>query len=449
MEQLLSVNNRLEETKNTFEYFINNSTEDLEIRDSTKEKFEILVQKLKLTNIPEGNLPKTKHIIQFLEKEGFVYDGQVYLAQDTIERRSGNCTSLALLVVSFLESIGGRALVKEVSETKSATYRLAEETLVDLMTGLGDVRHDSPWPIEGGRRYGQLYLNAGHFLLQIDGQDFEVTDFGQGASEGKVEPIAGIRLLEPSKATYVTISGRIFNLMKKQDFDISEARKLILKGLETNDKEPWFWMSLFIISQLNFDDTEAQLAINKYLELADKTTASFHYNRYLREGNKTDLDEAYKMFPADSVYFMSKKVIELLKNKNKEDLFDARLNFKIMAHCVANSEMLSLPSFYLNYGSCLRELMEPEDIEQLLNLSGAKDYDPWQSPVTMYRATQDTKYLVSAIKSGLWPQIPHNQLLWAFIGNKAGLKICQNKLKELKKTYAKSSLFQKELANFD
>lgn len=444
-----AVSNQLEEDSKTFELFVEYSPGDDKEKEEALEKFNELTEKLKQTEIPKDNYDKAKHVLDFLERRGFHYDINVFSATEIFKNNGGNCVGLTLLAASLIEKIGVEVKIKSFKEVKDVPYRNAEKTLSRLMEGLGEVRRDSPLPVEEEDRNSFLRFSAvGHFLLEVEGQGLDVTDFGKEESEGEIERVGREKVLAPTEAISFVISSQIFNQTLKSNYDPMAIKDLAQKGLGLNPQEESLWSILYSMAEESFSDLEAEKSMSKYLELADQSGAFFYFNRYLRDHRPEDLERAYQIFPADKAFFMSKNVDCLLKTNNQEDWSEARYNFKIMAHCVANSEMENLADFYLRYGHYLGKFYSPEIIENLLKKVGAKEYDPWRYPLTMYLATRDPRHLKKAIADGLWPTSPDSQLIWAVIGDYHQIKKCQLKLIELKKLYGSSQIFQKNLASY-
>lgn len=341
-----------EKEKSPLDLFVEVSGAD----ESIRKEFDKTFKDLKL---PAGAFEAGNAIRMFLIDNGWTYDARVFLIQDMLKEKRGNCLGLTMLLGAALGREGFEVYYEIITGVRDAYYRAENRYFERLMRG-DEFDYDNPTlPTKQNENAVASFLPLEHPIPILGGRPFETTNLEDRESYPDWEP-EGERVVPASYkdvASHVLID-RARALLSS---DPKGAEKFCAAGLSLSPSNREGQYIRLLLSKASGDKGETDKLLKEYLALGDNDSR-YLFNVYGLTGDKAFLDKALEKCPTHLHAFMEKFV------RNESDDREAKFNFSVAAWCASSSKTIGLNEFYSIFSDELKRLFGEKGLERYKSL---------------------------------------------------------------------------------
>jgi len=379
-----------------------------EVKSKNKKNLELKFNNLvnQLENFDSNPEKAMEQVFQLLKNNGFKYDENYFTAQDVLKKRKGNCSGLTALVGSILEQKGLKPKYEIVVNPKDAVFAAEQKLFNEFYKGNIESLKDynnSKLPIKQEIYPDFRFVPQEHPIIILEDKKFDFTDLDAEYLEQ-----ANYDSEQQTSVNFDQLTSTILVDKIRQKFyniDYQDAKNKILKALEIWPDNREAYVTLRDLALNSFDDKLLEFAEKKYKSYADKANDSLYFHHlYEITKKQEDLDKALKLCPSNIPVFVEKN--KLLSNSRDEfDKKDAKFNFAVAAHCIAQSGVLKLDDFYINNAKILNDLYGKDKILKILKNVKKQELIYYTA---LYDVDKDIKHLQTIIDEKLlFKELPY------------------------------------------
>lgn len=302
----------------------------------------------KLPNLSDDPSESLLAVHDFLVDQNFTYEEGSMTLHDVIERKSGNCLSLCMLVCALLEDKGKRPSCKMLIHPKDKVDD-SDRKLFRELTGGEYFSYDNPrLPDVSKQSQDNRFIPLGHPIVTLDGIPFETTLIDVKDSDPLIEfPSESSKAYSSQELVSFVYSDQAKLLVnrihesKNDDKDklLDQFHALLEKSLAILPDNRYAIRLLWQYAKEKEDKTLETKCLERYKSM-NFEDSEYNYSLWTMTGDVVWLDRSLQQFPENIPAFIDKHVF--LEKDPKE----ARFNLAVAMGCVLYSGSLSLKSFY-------------------------------------------------------------------------------------------------------
>jgi hypothetical protein len=389
--------------------------------------------------------------------QGFEYDNGVFMLEDVIAQKRGNCLGLSVLFGTILKGKGYEPLFEVAVNPKDAHYANDIKQFERLMGGEVFSYDALPELPTAKAEFPQnWFAPLEHPIIGLGDTKYETTTLLDEAEDG-LEHKFGHESSRP--VTLQNLLGSLYTSKAKVAVlnpvaDQRELVGLVRKGLSLWPEDRQGWLFARDLGMQSFDDKLIAEAEDKYIRIGGNDSL-YHMSMYEITGDESHLSQALALYPAYVEAYIQSKV--RLPLPDESAVKDAKFDLTAGAICVSNSTELSLEWYYLRNLEKFRQAFGTEYMAEFLYDLELDEKMPVAYYEALYTLTDDTEQLLRAYEHGaLQATSPYSQLYFCLSvihaqpaesspEFKALQQECSKVLQHLQITHGASTYFQRVL----
>ena len=270
---------------------------------------------------------------------GFCYHDKVFTLQDIMEKKSGNCLGLTLLIGAELLNRGYRPEFRIITHPQDAIHKQDLRFFKELCRG-EHFDYDNPiLPMEQAKHPMYRFAPLEHPLMVLEGKEFDLTNLDVEEDPFWTPPAEKRMDVEFHHVASCVLVDRAQIEFLSDRFDFKTLTRYCMEAIEIWPDNLEAWEFLWYLGSKIKDENLKKKARKRYLD-QEGDDSRYHYNAYEMTSDEGHLDMALEKFPAFKDAFFEKHVIKATDKQEK------RFNFAVTAWCVANSCAYDLKRFY-------------------------------------------------------------------------------------------------------